>query len=154
MKHYTFKIHFKNPEALIEGGSVGKNFEQALNWFKAQPQVQDFIEQNGEIDHVELVSEEEPEEATPEAAQAKGMESLALATRSRMSGDHRLRIGQELFEARTDCGYSIEYVAEQIGIKPITIQHVEEGTFAADIDLLSRIADFYDCELALCDKEY
>ena len=154
MKHYTFKIHFKNPEALIEGGSVGNTFEQALNWFKAQPQVQDFIEKEGEIDHVELISEEDPEEATPEAAKAKGMESLALATQNRMACDHRQRIGKELMEARMDCGYSVEYVAKNIGVKPVTIRNVEQGKFAADIDLLSKIADFYDCDLAVCDKEY
>lgn len=153
MKHYTFKIHFQQPDALIEGGSVGETFEQALAWFKAQPQVQQFIKEHGEIDRVELISEEDPEDATPEAARAKGMESLALATRNRQAGDHRLRIGQELMEVRMESGYTIEEVAEQIGIKPVTLRNVEQGKFAADIDLLSKIADFYDCEYALCDKE-
>lgn len=153
MKHYTFKIHFQSPDALIEGGSVGETFEQALAWFKVQPQVQQFIKENGDIDHVELISEEAPEDATPEAARAKGMESLALATRNRQAGDHRQRIGVELMEARVDMGYTIEEVAEQIGIKPVTLRNVEHGKFAADIDLLSKIADFYDCEIAVCDKD-
>lgn len=153
MKHYTFKIYFKREDALIEGGAVGETFDHALAWFKMQPEVIDFIQKNGEIDRVELISEEPIEEATPEAARAKGMKSLALATYNRIAGDHRVRIGQELMEARNDMGYSIEYVAQQIGVKPVTIRNIEEGRFSATIDLLSKIAECYGCELAVCDKE-
>lgn len=138
---------------MIEGGAVGVSFEHALAYFKMQPEVIDFIQQHGEIDHVELVSEEPLEDATPEAARSKGMKSLALATYNRIACDHRQRIGQELLEARTDLGYSLEYVAQEIGVKPVTIRNIEQGKFAANIDLLSKIAECYGCELAVCDKE-
>lgn len=152
MKHFTFKLHLVNG-ALIEGGAVGSTFEEAVGIFKVQPEVQDFIKKNGPILRTELISSEAPEDATPEAARAKGMESLALATSNRIAGDHRIRIGIELMEARSDCGLSIEAVARMCGIKPATVRNIESGRFAADIDLLSKLADCYGCEIGVCDKE-
>lgn len=67
--------------------------------------------------------------------------------------NHRVRIGQELMEARINLGYMVEDVARMAGIKPVTLANIEQGKFAANIDILSKIAECYGCELAVCDKE-
>ena len=152
MKHYTFKLYLQDGDSVIEGGAVGSTFEEALEYFKAQPEVITFISQHGAIVRTELISEEAPKDATPEAAHAKGMETLARATSVRIAGDHRIRIGMELMEARVDYGLSVEAAAVECGIKPATIRNIESGRFNADIDLLSRIAECYDCEIGVCEK--
>lgn len=66
--------------------------------------------------------------------------------------NHRARIGQELMEARIDMGYTIDDVARTAGIKSVTLANIEQGRFAANIDLLSKIAECYNCELKVCNK--
>lgn len=70
-----------------------------------------------------------------------------------METNHRLRIGNELRQARQARSLSIEEAAQQAGLRPATIRNIERGRFSADIDLLSMIADIYDCEIDLCDKQ-
>lgn len=97
MRHYTFKLHLADKEALVEGGSVGTSFEAAVEYFCKQPQVIDFLREHGPVEDIEFVSEESLEEATPELARSKGMESLALATENRIIGDiiHDAIFGEE-----------------------------------------------------------
>lgn len=97
MKHYTFKLHLADKEALVEGGSIGNNFEEAVEYFCRQQKVIDFLREHGPVEDIEFISEESLEEATPELARSKGMESLAQATENRIIGDiiHDALFGKE-----------------------------------------------------------
>lgn len=62
---------------------------------------------------------------------------------------HRMRIGNQLREKREDEGWSREQVAEMSGLTVATIRKVEEGVFNVPIDVVSRIADIYGCQLTI-----
>ena len=66
---------------------------------------------------------------------------------------HRMMLGRRLREKREEEGWSIEQVAEMSGLKADTIRKVEEGVFNVPIDVVSRIADIYGCELVFQSKE-
>lgn len=152
MKHYTFKIHFNSPEHLIEGGSVGETFEHALLWFKMQPQVQDFIRDAGPIKSVELVSEESLAEATPEAARAKGMHSLAAATQVRIDGENndiRKKVGNRIKDLRTQQHLSQQQLADLAGVTKANICNIERGAYSVGLDILNKIATALHAEIQL-----
>lgn len=66
---------------------------------------------------------------------------------------YRQVIGRRLKEKRLEEGWDIEQVAEMSGLKADTIRKVEEGVFNVPIDVVSRIADIYGCELVFQSKE-
>ncbi len=66
---------------------------------------------------------------------------------------HRISIGRRLKEKRLEEGWDIEQVAEMSGLKADTIRKVEEGVFNVPIDVVSRIADIYGCDLVFQSKE-
>jgi transcriptional regulator with XRE-family HTH domain len=66
---------------------------------------------------------------------------------------HRINLGRRLQEKREDEGWTREQVAEMTGFTLATIRKVEEGVFNVPIDVVSRIADIYGCELVFQSKE-
>ena len=66
---------------------------------------------------------------------------------------HRVMLGSRLQSKREEEGWSREQVAEMTGYTVATIRKVEEGVFNVPIDVVSRIADIYGCELVFQNKE-
>lgn len=66
---------------------------------------------------------------------------------------HRVMLGSRLQAKRDEEGWSREQVAEMTGYTVETIRKVEEGVFNVPIDVVSRIADIYGCELVFQSKE-
>lgn len=66
---------------------------------------------------------------------------------------NRIRIGKELRYQRELCHYTTAIVATKVDINEVTVRNIEQGRFAASIDLLSKIASVYGCELKVCDIE-
>lgn len=66
---------------------------------------------------------------------------------------HRIALGRRLSRKRESEGWSREQVAEMSGLKVDTIRKVEEGVFNVPIDVVSRIADIYGCELTIKEKD-
>ena len=66
---------------------------------------------------------------------------------------HRVNLGMRLQAKREEEGWSREQVAEMTGYTVATIRKVEEGVFNVPIDVVSRIADIYGCELAFQSKD-
>ena len=46
-------------------------------------------------------------------------------------------------------GFSIEDVAKGTGLRDGTIKNIEAGKFSADFDIIDKIAQFFNLELAL-----
>ena len=69
-----------------------------------------------------------------------------------MNEQARKYLGRAIREKREDEGWSQEQVAEMTGFTVATIRKVEEGVFNVPIDVVSRIADVYGCELSIRQK--
>lgn len=54
--------------------------------------------------------------------------------------DFRRRIGREIAELREEQGWSTEQVAEMAGVKPQTIEKIEQGAFNVPMDVLEKVA--------------
>lgn len=65
---------------------------------------------------------------------------------------NRIRIGKELRHQRELCHYTTDIVATKVDINEVTVRNIEAGRFAASIDLISKIAAVYGCELRVCDN--
>ena len=67
--------------------------------------------------------------------------------------EHRKRIGKQLADLRKERGLSGEQLAEKIGKCHPTIYKVENGRFAASVDMLAEFCDALDAELVVRKKE-
>ena len=66
---------------------------------------------------------------------------------------HRIRIAQQLAALRKERGLSGEQLAEKTGKCHQTIYKVENGRFAASVDMISEFCDALDAELVVRKKE-
>ena len=54
--------------------------------------------------------------------------------------EFRVQLGQEIKAVRESKGYSLAYVAENVGIKPTTLENIEAGRFGIKVDFLVRFS--------------
>ncbi len=63
--------------------------------------------------------------------------------------NRRETFGSKLKDIRVLRGFSIEDVAKGTGLRDGTIKNIEAGKFSADFDIIDKIAQFFNLELAL-----
>ena len=61
--------------------------------------------------------------------------------------NHRKVVGRRLQGRREREGWSREQVAEMSGLTVDTIRKVEEGAFNVPLDVLTKMAEVYGCEI-------
>lgn len=63
--------------------------------------------------------------------------------------EFRIQLGQEIKAVRESRAYSLTYLAEQIGIKPTTLENIEAGRFSIKVDFLVRFSILLDHEFVV-----
>ena len=66
---------------------------------------------------------------------------------------HREQLGRDFRETRTALGWSVEQVAQMAGVKPITIEKIEEGKFNVSFDIMVRVADVLGSDVTIKERE-
>lgn len=66
--------------------------------------------------------------------------------------NHRIWLGDKIRQRRKEMGVDESEIAEWLEISTKTMRKIEEGRYAADIDLLQRIAEALHCNLGLIAK--
>ena len=66
---------------------------------------------------------------------------------------YRKQIGVNLKFARETQGWSVEQVAEMVGMKPATIEKIEAGAFNVPADILAKVADVLGYYLTIKPRE-
>lgn len=66
--------------------------------------------------------------------------------------NYRIWLGEQIHQKRRENAVDESEMAEAVGISTKTLKKIEEGRYAADIDLLQRIAEVLHCNLALLAK--
>lgn len=66
--------------------------------------------------------------------------------------NHRIWLGEQIHQKRQENGVDESEMAEAVGISTKTLKKIEEGRYAADVDLLQKIAEVLHCNLALVVK--
>lgn len=65
---------------------------------------------------------------------------------------HREQLGRDYRETRTALGWSVEQVATMAGVKPITIEKIEAGSFNVSLDIMVRVADVLSSDVVLQER--
>lgn len=66
-----------------------------------------------------------------------------------MKDKSRVKFGQMVARLRRQSMLTVEQLAEMADLKPVTVQHVEEGTFNVPFDILNRLAVVLGGELQI-----
>ena len=66
-----------------------------------------------------------------------------------MKDKSRVKFGQMVARLRKQSMLTVEQLADMAGLKPITVQHVEEGAFNVPFDILNRLAVVLGGELQI-----
>ena len=66
---------------------------------------------------------------------------------SEIKNEQRQRVGKMLKGRREWEGWSREQVAEMAGLTADTVRKVEEGVFNVPLDVLTKMAEVYGCEI-------
>jgi transcriptional regulator with XRE-family HTH domain len=70
-----------------------------------------------------------------------------------MKDKSRVKFGQMVARQRKQQSLTVEQVAEVAQLKPVTVQHIEEGAFNVSFDILNRIAVVLGGELKIVINE-
>ena len=70
-----------------------------------------------------------------------------------MKDKSRVKFGQMVARLRRQSKLTVELLADMSGLKPVTVQHVEEGSFNFPFDILNRIAVVLGGELKIVINE-
>ena len=70
-----------------------------------------------------------------------------------MKDKSRVKFGQMVARLRKQQSLTIEQLAKMADLKPITVQHIEDGTFNVPFDVLNRIAVVLGGELKIVINE-
>ena len=66
--------------------------------------------------------------------------------------NYRIWLGEQIRKKRRENGIDESEMAEAVEISTKTLKKIEEGRYAADVDLLQKIAEVLHCNLALMQK--
>ena len=66
-----------------------------------------------------------------------------------MKDKSRVKFGQMVARQRKLSKLTVEQLADMAGLKPVTVQHIEEGAFNFPFDILNRIAVVLGGELKI-----
>ena len=66
-----------------------------------------------------------------------------------MKDKSRVEFGRQVARLRRQSMLTVEQLASMADLKPITVQHIEEGAFNVPFDLLNRIAVVLGGELKI-----
>jgi transcriptional regulator with XRE-family HTH domain len=66
-----------------------------------------------------------------------------------MKDKSRVEFGRKVTRLRKQQSLTIEQLAKMADLKPITVQHIEDGTFNVPFDVLNRIAVVLGGELQI-----
>lgn len=67
---------------------------------------------------------------------------------------YRSILGKEIQLARQAKGYTVEYVAETMGIKPNTVRNIEWGKFGVSIDFIVMLSMILEHEFKVIPQHY
>jgi transcriptional regulator with XRE-family HTH domain len=70
-----------------------------------------------------------------------------------MKDKSRVKFGQMVARLRRQSMLTVEQLAEMAQLKPVTVQHIEEGAFNVSFDILNRIAVVLGGELKIVINE-
>jgi transcriptional regulator with XRE-family HTH domain len=70
-----------------------------------------------------------------------------------MKDKSRVKFGQMVARLRRQSMLTVEQLAEMAQLKPVTVQHIEEGAFNVPFDVLNRIAVVLGGELKIVINE-
>ena len=70
-----------------------------------------------------------------------------------MNYNARQKFGRQVARLRRQSMLTVEQLADMAQMKPITVQHVEEGAFNVSFDILNRIAVVLGGELKIVINE-
>ena len=70
-----------------------------------------------------------------------------------MKDKSRVKFGQMVARMRRQSMLTVEQLAEMAQLKPVTVQHIEEGAFNFPFDILNRIAVVLGGELKIVINE-
>jgi transcriptional regulator with XRE-family HTH domain len=70
-----------------------------------------------------------------------------------MKDKSRVKFGQMVARLRRQSMLTVEQLAEMAQLKPVTVQHIEEGAFNVPFDVLNRIAVVLGGELQIVINE-
>ena len=62
---------------------------------------------------------------------------------------YRKQIGVNLKFARETQGWSVEQVAEMVGMKPATIEKMEAGEFDVKLSQVAKVCEVLGCKLTI-----
>ena len=66
-----------------------------------------------------------------------------------MKDKSRVKFGQMVARLRRQSMLTVEQLAEMADLKPVTVEHIEEGAFNVSFDILNRIAVVLGGELRI-----
>lgn len=66
-----------------------------------------------------------------------------------MNDRERQKFGRQVARLRRQSMFTVEQLAQMADIKPVTLQHIEQGTFNVPFDLLNRLAVVLGGELQI-----
>jgi transcriptional regulator with XRE-family HTH domain len=70
-----------------------------------------------------------------------------------MKDKSRVKFGQMVARLRRQSMLTVEQLAEMAQLKPVTVQHIEDGAFNVPFDILNRIAVVLGGELKIVINE-
>ena len=66
-----------------------------------------------------------------------------------MNDRERPKFGRQVARLRRQSVLTVEQLAQMADIKPVTLQHIEQGTFNVPFDILNRLAVVLGGELQI-----
>ena len=66
-----------------------------------------------------------------------------------MNDRERQKFGRQVARLRRQSVLTVEQLAQMADIKPVTLQHIEQGTFNVPFDILNRLAVVLGGELQI-----
>ena len=70
-----------------------------------------------------------------------------------MNDRERQKFGRQVARLRRQSMLTVEQLAQMADIKPVTLQHIEQGTFNVPFDILNRLAVVLGGELQIVINE-
>ena len=67
--------------------------------------------------------------------------------------DYRHEVGKHLRYLREYHGWSVDQVATMAGVKPKTIEKIEEGAFNVSLDILAKVSDVLDADVTIKSRQ-